>query len=145
VKSKPLINSRIVGSLHTDHSDCSDRNAVALGADIRWASYENIFSTQDHAAAAGGIRRACVCHQGQSLTEHWDYLDRSFAFQGCEPDHDDGGDATLYVLLGARVEGRRETDLIMVPTYGKKKKPSLPRLKADGRETPGWFTKTGDC
>ena len=71
-----------------------------------------IFSTQDHAAAAiaaGGTPVFAI--KGQTLTEHWDYLDRSFLFpEGANMILDDGGDATLYVLLGARVEaGERET------------------------------------
>jgi len=85
---------------------------TALGADVRWASC-NIYSTQDHAAAAiaaSGVPVFAI--KGQSLEEHWDYLDKSFLFpEGPNIILDDGGDATLYVLLGARVEAG-ETDLI---------------------------------
>ena len=88
---------------------------VALGADVRWASC-NIFSTQDHAAAAiaaGGTPVFAI--KGQSLEEHWDYLDKSFMFpDGANMILDDGGDATLYVLLGARAEAGEE--ILAVPT-----------------------------
>ena len=75
----------------------------------------NIFSTQDHAAAAiakSGIPVFAI--KGQSLEEHWDYLDRSFQFKdGPNMILDDGGDATLYVLLGARAEAGEE--ILTVP------------------------------
>lgn len=115
--SKPLSGARIVGSLHmTIQTAVLIETLVALGADVRWASC-NIFSTQDHAAAAiaaGGTPVFAI--KGQSLEEHWDYLDKSFMFpEGPNLILDDGGDATLYILLGARVENG-ETDLIEVPT-----------------------------
>jgi len=79
---------------------------IALGADVRWASC-NIFSTQDHAAAAIAEAKIPVfAVKGQTLEEHWDYLDKSFLFpEGPNIILDDGGDATLYILLGARVDG----------------------------------------
>jgi adenosylhomocysteinase len=105
-ESKPLKGSRIVGSLHmTIQTACLIETLVALGADVRWASC-NIFSTQDHAAAAiaaSGVPVFAI--KGQSLEEHWDYLDKSFQFpEGANLILDDGGDATLYVLLGAKAE-----------------------------------------
>ncbi|MCL4150699.1 UNVERIFIED_CONTAM: hypothetical protein GTU68_030321 [Idotea baltica] len=101
-ESKPLKGARIVGSLHmTIQTAVLIETLVALGADVRWASC-NIFSTQDHAAAAiaaGGTPVFAV--KGQTLEEHWDYLDKSFMFpEGANLILDDGGDATLYVLLG---------------------------------------------
>ena len=103
---QPLKGSRIVGSLHmTIQTAVLIETLTALGADVRWASC-NIYSTQDHAAAA--IAKAGVpvfAIKGQTLVEHWDYLDKSFMFaEGANMILDDGGDATLYVLLGARVE-----------------------------------------
>ena len=105
-ESKPLKGARIVGSLHmTIQTAVLIETLVALGADVRWASC-NIFSTQDHAAAAiaeAGVPVFAI--KGQSLVEHWDYLDKSFMFpEGPNLILDDGGDATLYILLGARVE-----------------------------------------
>ncbi len=114
--SKPLSGSRIVGSLHmTIQTAVLIETLVALGADVRWASC-NIFSTQDHAAAAiaeGGTPVFAI--KGQSLEEHWDYLDKSFQFpDGPNLILDDGGDATLYILLGARAEAGE--DVIPVPS-----------------------------
>jgi len=139
--SKPLKGARIVGSLHmTIQTAVLIETLVALGADVRWASC-NIFSTQDHAAAAiaeSGVPVFAV--KGQSLTEHWDYLDRSFAFpEGANLILDDGGDATLYVLLGARMEAGE--DVLSVPTSEEEEVIKLQILKRM-KETPGWFAKT---
>ncbi len=144
-ESQPLKGSRIVGSLHmTIQTAALMETLVALGADIRWASC-NIFSTQDHAAAAmaqAGIPVFAI--KGQSLTEHWDYLDRSFMFpEGANLILDDGGDATLYVLLGARVEAG-ETDLIEVPT-SEEEEAIFAQIKKRMAASPGWFTKTREA
>jgi len=140
--SKPLKGARIVGSLHmTIQTAVLIETLKALGADVRWASC-NIYSTQDHAAAAiaaGGTPVFAI--KGQSLAEHWDYLDRSFMFpEGANMILDDGGDATLYVLLGARVEAG-EKDLIEVPT-SEEEEVIFAQIKKRMAETPGWFTKT---
>ena len=114
-----------------------------MGADVRWASC-NIFSTQDHAAAAiaaGGTPVFAV--KGQSLEEHWDYLDKSFMFpEGANMILDDGGDATLYVLLGARAEAGE--DIIPVPTSDEEAVIKA-QIKKRMEESPGWFTKTRDA
>ncbi|KEO61333.1 adenosylhomocysteinase [Thioclava indica] len=140
--SKPLKGARIVGSLHmTIQTAVLIETLIALGADVRWASC-NIYSTQDHAAAAiaaGGTPVFAI--KGQSLAEHWDYLDRSFMFpEGANMILDDGGDATLYVLLGARVEAG-EKDLIEMPT-SEEEEVIFAQIKKRMAETPGWFTKT---
>ena len=140
--AKPLKGARIVGSLHmTIQTAVLIETLVELGADVRWASC-NIFSTQDHAAAAiaaGGTPVFAI--KGQSLEEHWDYLDRSFMFpEGANMILDDGGDATLYVLLGARVE-EGETDLIAIPK-SEEEAAIFAQIKKRMAETPGWFTKT---
>jgi adenosylhomocysteinase len=114
---------------------------VALGAEVRWASC-NIFSTQDHAAAAIAASGTPVfAIKGQSLVEHWDYQDRTFMFDqgGANMILDDGGDATLYVLLGARVENG-ETDLIAVPT-SEEEEAVFAQIKKRIAASPGWFTK----
>ena len=142
--SKPLKGARIVGSLHmTIQTAVLIETLTALGADVRWASC-NIFSTQDHAAAAiatAGVPVFAI--KGQTLEEHWDYLDRSFMFpEGPNLILDDGGDATLYVLLGARAEAGE--DVISVPTSEEEeviKKQIAKRMAA----SPGWFTKTRDA
>ena len=141
--SKPLRGARIVGSLHmTIQTAVLIETLAALGADVRWASC-NIFSTQDHAAAAiaeAGIPVFAI--KGQTLEEHWDYLDKSFMFEdGPNMILDDGGDATLYVLLGARAEAGE--DVIPVPSSEEEeviKKQIAKRMK----ESPGWFTKVRD-
>ncbi len=140
-ESKPLAGSRIVGSLHmTIQTAVLIETLVALGADVRWASC-NIFSTQDHAAAAiaaGGTPVFAI--KGQTLEEHWDYLDRSFLFEdGPNLILDDGGDATLYILLGARVENG-ETGLIETPT-SEEEVAVFAQIKKRMAASPGWFTK----
>ncbi len=144
-EKQPLKGARIVGSLHmTIQTAALMETLVALGADIRWASC-NIFSTQDHAAAAmaaAGIPTFAI--KGQSLTEHWDYLDKSFQFpEGANLILDDGGDATLYVLYGARVEAG-ETDLIETPT-SEEEEAIFAQIKKRMAQSPGWFTKTRDA
>jgi len=142
-EAKPLAGARISGSLHmTIQTGVLIETLRALGADVRWASC-NIFSTQDHAAAAIAASGTPVfAIKGESLEDYWDYTDRIFQFGGeggtCNMILDDGGDATMYVLIGARVEAG-ETDIIEVPTseeeiclFNQIKK----RLKA----SPGWFT-----
>ena len=140
--SKPLKGARIAGSLHmTIQTAVLIETLVALGAEVRWASC-NIFSTQDHAAAAIAASGTPVfAIKGQSLVEHWDYQDRTFMFDqgGANMILDDGGDATLYVLLGARVENG-ETDLIAVPT-SEEEEAVFTQIKKRIAASPGWFTK----
>ena len=141
--SKPLKGARIVGSLHmTIQTAVLIETLVALGADVRWASC-NIFSTQDHAAAAiakTGIPVFAI--KGQSLEEHWDYLDQSFQFEnGPNMILDDGGDATLYVLLGARAEAGEE--ILAVPQSEEEEVIKVQIYKRI-KQSPGWFTKTRD-
>ncbi len=141
--AKPLKGARIVGSLHmTIQTAVLIETLTALGADVRWASC-NIFSTQDHAAAA--IAKAGVpvfAIKGQTLEEHWDYLDKSFMFpEGANLILDDGGDATLYVLLGARAEAGE--DIIAVP-QSEEEEAIKAQIHKRMKESPGWFTKTRD-
>ena len=140
-ESKPLKGARIVGSLHmTIQTAVLIETLVVLGADVRWASC-NIFSTQDHAAAAiaaGGTPVFAI--KGQSLVEHWDYLDRSFMFEdGPNLILDDGGDATLYILLGSRVENG-ESDLILI-AKSEEEEAVFAQIKKRVAASPGWFTK----
>ena len=107
-QSQPLKGARITGSLHmTIQTAVLIETLQALGAQVRWASC-NIFSTQDHAAAAIAATGTPVyAYKGESLAEYWDYTHRIFEW----PDHgytnmilDDGGDATLLLHLGTRAE-----------------------------------------
>ncbi len=105
---QPLKGARIAGSLHmTIQTAVLIETLKALGADIRWASC-NIYSTQDHAAAAIAAAGIPVfAFKGESLEEYWDYTHRIFEWaDGGTPNMilDDGGDATLLVHLGVRAE-----------------------------------------
>ena len=138
--AKPLSGARVVGSLHmTIQTAVLIETLVHLGADVRWASC-NIFSTQDHAAAA--IARAGIpvfAIKGQTLEDHWDYLDKSFQFpDGPNMILDDGGDATLYVLLGARAEAGEE--IIPVP-QSEEEAVIKAQIAKRIAQSPGWFTK----
>ncbi|OWY13260.1 adenosylhomocysteinase [Thioclava sp. F34-6] len=145
-ESKPLKGARIAGSLHmTVQTAVLIETLRALGADVRWASC-NIFSTQDHAAAAiaaGGTPVFAI--KGETLAEYWSYTDQIFQFEEgtCNMILDDGGDATLYILLGARVENG-ETDLIEVPT-SEEEEALFAQIKKRMKESPGWFTKQRDA
>jgi len=140
-ESKPLKGARIAGSLHmTIQTGVLIETLVALGAEVRWASC-NIFSTQDHAAAAiaeTGVPVFAV--KGESLAEYWDYCDRIFGFaDGANLILDDGGDATLYILIGARVE-EGETDLIASPE-SEEEEALFAQIRWRMKETPGWFVR----
>jgi adenosylhomocysteinase len=107
-ESQPLKGARIAGSLHmTIQTAVLIETLQALGADVRWASC-NIYSTQDHAAAAIAARGTPVfAVKGESLEEYWDYTHRLFEWSdGGQPNMilDDGGDATLLIHLGLRAE-----------------------------------------
>ncbi len=106
--AQPLKGARIAGSLHmTIQTAVLIETLVALGAEVRWASC-NIFSTQDHAAAAIAARGIPVfATKGETLEEYWDYADRILDWGNGETANmilDDGGDATMLVLLGAKAE-----------------------------------------
>src|ERR1700757_586343 len=105
---QPLRGARIAGSLHmTIQTAVLIETLAALGADVRWASC-NIYSTQNHAAAAIAARGVPVfAVKGESITDYWDYTHRIFEWSdGGTPNLilDDGGDATLLVHLGLRAE-----------------------------------------
>ncbi|MEM7615505.1 MAG: adenosylhomocysteinase, partial [Pseudomonadota bacterium] len=145
-ESKPLKGARIAGSLHmTIQTAVLIETLVELGADVRWASC-NIFSTQDHAAAAiaeGGTPVFAI--KGETLEEYWDYADKIFDFpEGtCNLILDDGGDATLYILMGARVEAGEE-ELIAVPT-SEEEEFLFAQIRKRMAANPGWFTKQRDA
>jgi len=145
-ESKPLKGARIAGSLHmTIQTAVLIETLVALGAEVRWASC-NIFSTQDHAAAVIAAADIPVfAIKGQTLVEHWDYQDKIFLFEEgtCNLILDDGGDATLYILLGARAEAG-ETDLLETPT-SEEEEAIFAQIKKRMASSPGWFTKQRDA
>ena len=144
--SQPLKGARIAGSLHmTVQTAVLIETLAALGADLRWASC-NIYSTQDHAAAAiaaAGIPVFAV--KGETLPEYWAYTDRIFQFAEGTANMilDDGGDATLYVLLGARVEAG-ESGLIAAP-QSEEEEALFAQIRRRLDQSPGWFTRQRDA
>jgi adenosylhomocysteinase len=145
-ESKPLKGARITGSLHmTIQTAVLIETLKHLGADIRWASC-NIFSTQDHAAAAiaaGGTPVFAV--KGESLEEYWDYTDRIFQWaDGGQTNMilDDGGDATMYILLGARAEAGEN---ILVNPGSEEEEILFAQIKKRLAQSPGFFTKQRDA
>ena len=120
---QPLKGARIAGSLHmTIQTAVLIETLAALGADVRWVSC-NIYSTQDHAAAAvaaAGIPVFAI--KGESLKDYWDYTARMFDWHGGGYPNmilDDGGDATMYVHLGLRAE-KGDTAFLDKPGFGRR-------------------------
>ena len=140
--TKPLRGARITGSLHmTIQTAVLIETLVDLGADVRWATC-NIFSTQDHAAAAiaaGGIPVFAI--KGESLQDYWDYVVRIFDWgtdETCNMILDDGGDATMFALWGARVEAGEP---LFTPS-NEEEEIFCAVLKRFLAERPGYLTKT---
>ena len=139
--AQPLKGARITGSLHmTIQTAVLIETLIALGADVRWATC-NIFSTQDHAAAAiaaGGTPVFAV--KGESLADYWDYVGRIFDW-GDETSNiilDDGGDATMFALWGAKIEAGAT-----LPAPENEEEVEFQRaLKAFVAANPGYLTKT---
>ena len=144
--AKPLAGARIAGSLHmTIQTAVLIETLVALGADVRWASC-NIYSTQDHAAAAIAATGVPVfAIKGETLPEYWSYTDSIFQFADGTANMilDDGGDATLYILMGARVEAG-ETDLIAAP-QSEEEEALFAQIRERLAASPGWFTAQRDA
>ena len=142
-KSQPLKGARIAGSLHmTIQTAVLIETLKALGADIRWVSC-NIYSTQDHAAAAIAAAGIPVfAYKGESLKEYWDYTEKLFEWgDGGTPNMilDDGGDATLLIHLGVRVEAG---DAEFLDKPGSEEEEILFALiRKIHKEKPGWFGK----
>ncbi len=141
--AKPLAGARISGSLHmTIQTAVLIETLTALGAEVRWASC-NIFSTQDHAAAAiaaSGVPVFAI--KGESLEDYWRYTDQIFQWPDGKPTNmilDDGGDATMYVLIGARVE-EGETHLIESPS-NEEEHYFCAQIRRRLEATPGWFVR----
>ena len=140
--SQPLKGAKITGSLHmTIQTAVLMETLVALGAELRWATC-NIYSTQDHAAAAmaaAGIPTFAV--KGESLGEYWDYVGKIFDWgedETCNMILDDGGDATMFALWGARVEAGEE---LFEPSNAEEVE-FVRALKDFLKRKPGYLTKT---
>jgi adenosylhomocysteinase len=140
--SQPLKGARIVGSLHmTIQTAVLIETLTALGAQVRWASC-NIFSTQDHAAAAIAATGVPVfAVKGETLEEYWQYVTRIFDWgrdTTCNLILDDGGDATMFALWGARVEAGEE----LLTPENEEEEIFVATLKRFIAERPGYLTKT---
>ncbi len=144
---QPLRGARVAGSLHmTIQTAVLIETLAALGADVRWASC-NIYSTQDHAAAAiaaAGIPVFAI--KGESLEDYWDYTHRIFEWSdGGTPNMilDDGGDATLLIHLGLRAE-KGDTGAISKPT-NEEEEILFAAIHKRLKEKPGWYTKNAEA
>ncbi|QDL36256.1 adenosylhomocysteinase [Rhodoferax sediminis] len=145
-KSQPLKGARITGSLHmTIQTGVLIETLQALGAQVRWASC-NIFSTQDHAAAAIAAQGTPVfAIKGESLTDYWDYTHRIFDFgakgtpgEGPNMILDDGGDATLLMHLGQRAE--KDLGVLAHPT-SEEERILYAAIKAKLAVDANWYTR----
>ena len=141
-ETQPLKGARISGSLHmTIQTAVLIETLKALGADVRWASC-NIFSTQDHAAAAIAATGTPVfAVKGESLEDYWTYTDQIFQWTDGGLSNmilDDGGDATMYILLGARAE---EGEDILSKPGSEEEEYLFAQIKKRMAASPGWFVK----
>ena len=143
---QPLKGARITGSLHmTIQTAVLVETLQALGAEVRWASC-NIFSTQDHAAAALVERGTPVfAYKGETLKDYWDYTHRIFEFgakgqagEGPNMILDDGGDATLLMHLGKRAE--KDASLIASPT-SEEERELYAAIKAKLAVDANWYSR----
>lgn len=143
--SQPLKGARIAGSLHmTIQTGVLIETLVALGAEVRWASC-NIFSTQDHAAAAIAAQGIPVfAVKGESLEEYWDYCHEIFNWPGEQANMilDDGGDATLLLHLGAKAE--KDLSVLDKPT-SEEERVLFAAIKAKIAQDPTWYSTRLAC
>ena len=144
--AKPLQGARVAGCLHmTVQTAVLIETLVALGADVRWASC-NIFSTQDQAAAAIAAASVPVfAKKGETLAEYWEYVDRIFGWADGGTANmilDDGGDATMYILLGARAEAGE--DVLASPASEEEEFLKV-QIHTRLASSPGWFTRQRDA
>ncbi|TDJ45531.1 MAG: adenosylhomocysteinase [Gammaproteobacteria bacterium] len=144
--TQPLKGARIAGSLHmTIQTAVLIEALVALGAEVRWASC-NIFSTQDHAAAAIAATGVPVfAFKGESLDEYWEFTHRIFDWgDGGYPDRilDDGGDATLLAILGTKAE----QDVSVLDNPSSEEEIALfAAIRKRLASNPGWYSKLKDA
>ncbi|MDT8344467.1 MAG: adenosylhomocysteinase, partial [Thermohalobaculum sp.] len=140
--AQPLKGARITGSLHmTIQTAVLIETLTALGAEVRWASC-NIFSTQDHAAAAIAATGVPVfAVKGETLEDYWTYTDRIFQWPDGQPTNmilDDGGDATMYILLGARAE---EGEDVLSNPGSEEEEYLFAQIRKRMAASPGWFVR----
>ena len=143
---KPLQGARIAGCLHmTVQTAVLIETLVALGADVRWSSC-NIYSTQDQAAAAIAASGVPVfAKKGETLAEYWEYVDRTFDWADGGSANmilDDGGDATMYILLGARAEAG---ETVLANPASEEEEYLKAQLERRLAKSDGWFTRQRDA
>ena len=141
-RSQPLKGARITGSLHmTIQTAVLIETLTALGAQVRWASC-NIFSTQDHAAAAIAAAGVAVfAYKGETLEEYWDFTHRIFEWPDAQPSNmilDDGGDATLLLHLGSRAA--HDASLLANP-QSEEEVALFESIKKRLATDPGWYER----
>jgi len=139
---KPLAGARIAGSLHmTIQTAVLIETLVALGAEVRWASC-NIFSTQDHAAAAIAAKGIPVfAYKGESLQDYWDYAHRIFEWHngaGANMILDDGGDATLLLILGSKAE---KNPAVIANPGNEEETVLFAAIKNKLADDPSWYSR----
>ena len=140
-EEQPLKGARIAGSLHmTIQTAALIETLTALGAEVRWASC-NIFSTQDHAAAAIAVKEIPVfAFKGESLGEYWNFTHRIFEWaDGGTPNMilDDGGDATMLIHLGAKAE--KDISVLDKPT-SEEEEVLYAAIRSRLAKQPGWYS-----
>jgi adenosylhomocysteinase len=142
---QPLAGTRIAGSLHmTIQTAVLIQSLEALGADVRWASC-NIYSTQDHAAAAiADAGTPVFAYKGESLKEYWEFCHRIFDWGGGETANmilDDGGDATLLVTLGAKAE---QDPSVLDDPGSEEERALFATIRKRLTDAPGWYATVQD-
>jgi len=144
-KDKPLKGARIAGCLHmTIQTAVLIETLIELGATVRWASC-NIFSTQDHAAAAMAEKNIPVfAKKEETLKEYWEYVDQIFTWSDDKVANmilDDGGDATSYIILGAKAEAGEK---VLVSPNNEEEEALKAQIQSRLANSPGWFTMVKD-
>jgi adenosylhomocysteinase len=141
VNEKPLLGAKIVGCLHmTIQTAVLIETLVQLGAEVRWASC-NIFSTQDHAAAAiANMGIPIFAFKNETLEEYWTFVDRIFDWPNDNPNLilDDGGDASIYIILGARYESDKS---VLKNPQNEEEEILFKQIRKRSENDPNWFTQ----
>ncbi len=144
LNEKPLLGAKIVGCLHmTIQTAVLIETLVQLGAEVRWASC-NIFSTQDHAAAAiANMNIPIFAFKNETLEEYWEFVDKIFDWPNGNPNLilDDGGDASIYVILGARYE---QDKTVLDNPQNEEEEILFEQIKKRASKDLKWFTNIRD-
>ncbi len=143
---QPLQGARIAGCLHmTIQTAVLIETLAELGAELRWSSC-NIFSTQDQAAAAiADVGIPVFAIKGETLEDYWAYVDKIFDWPDGQPANlilDDGGDATMYILLGARLEDGED---VLAEPASEEEEYLKAQLHKRHAASPGWFARQKDA